>query len=233
MKTLYQYIVETFDYGKQLFGDFDPMSGPTFHTDNYNMRFLEKAIKLYYKESEPNTEEEQRVLKAIVDRVSRYSRKNPVEFDELMFMDLLEIKNEFPRILDPSLSDDTIIYRGSYLDTQFFNDLINHNDIESAGYRTNCIHISNVDIPLRSKNKNIRIHSFSDKKGTAEFFFKPLKNNKLTPVIIGVRYGDVKDQCLFNPEFLGFINPKYEDEHELLYMGATIQPSVIYWTSKD
>lgn len=208
-------LLKEFEYGKQLFADIGD-------ENIVNPEFLDDLIS----KTEPNTDDEKKLLKALSDYFSEGIVKN---IDVSVLKKLLQLKPKFPKILDPNKTRNSgFAYRGTTMEIDTLLKAIKNGNLDKNGYNTYVI--TDPGITIQSKGSAGYL-SFSIELVEAEIFtvgltarHKDLLKKGLFPITAEV---DLKNpNFLFNPEFVKVLSGF--DEDEILLIDTKYTPSAIY-----
>lgn len=213
-------LLKEFEYGSQLFAD--PKD-----ENLVNVEFLDDLIA----KSEPNTEDEKKLLKALSDYFSKDVFKN-IDIDTLK--KLLQLKSKFPKILDPAKSrlHAGLAYRGTTIGIDTLLKAIDNGSLSQIGYRNYVI--QNPKITIQSKGSTGYL-SFSAESAAAKAFaignmagnrYKNLIKQKLFPITAEI--SSKNPNLLFNPVFVRALSGY--DEEETLLIDSKYTPDAIYLT---
>lgn len=208
-------LLKEFEYGVDLFSDLNDKS--VVDSD---------YIKTLISKEEPNTADEQKLLKALHKYFSDNVEKN---VDVSILKKLLQLKSKFPNILDPTKSRYSGAYRGTTIDI----DILLHSNITLYNYKV--YNIKSPKITIQSKGSTGYL-SFSNSYQQAELFSKvnsrdinKLVANNVFPIIAQI---DLKNpNLLFNTEFTRALSEF--DEEEFMLIDTKFTPINIFLIQPD
>jgi len=201
-------LLKEFEYGNQLFAD---------PKDEYlvNVEFLDDLIS----KTEPNTEDEKKLLKALSDYFSQGVVKN---IDVNILKKLLQLKSKFPKILDPNKFNrgrGGFAYRGTTIGIDTLLKAIDNGKLQQQS--RGIFVIDDPKITIQSKGSTGYL-SFSVEMVDAEIFavgaragnrYKNLIKQKLFPITAEI--SKKNPNLLFNTHFVRALSD-YEEEETLL-----------------
>jgi len=208
-------LLNELDFGKFPFTDPDAAN-----LDMMKQMSLQRLIDKYKYVTEPNTKDEQSLLKDI----SKYfeDESNTIQASELKA--LLAIKSKFPGILDPQSNDEyNSIYRGTSIPIK---EILKYEWIKYPSQYSGFVYECKSPVAITSKGTR-GFSSFSVFEDTAADFagskFAPnweqneeSYENNVVPVVTSIYSSN--PNALFNPDFSKLFNI-HGNEGEVLYIG--------------
>jgi len=232
-------LLQEFEVGNLLWAD---------SSDTRRSGYFQKFLNTVYgDEIEPNTPEEAAALERIESFILNNDIKTPSGVRTLnepkkFIKDLLKLKPKFPAMLDPlynnpKLSNDAYIYRGMTTELSIIIHTIQYAKSFERIRAQNDNHYISVKHPkvsIKSRAKGFMSFTTGSQKlsglAVADIFtgqnLWSASGAGRWGVIIGIRYGDIADKALLNPEFVEAIGGWGESEIWLLE--GKIVPDVLY-----
>jgi hypothetical protein len=226
LEQLYRDIQERLDVGDKLWAD----EGGVASLAKRWKGFIEK---LYAPDYEPNTEDEEKVLAALMG----YFQTNKSGDLGAYLKDLLPLKSKFPKILDPQLqgyipasSEETewvsnggdYVWRGATMPLSQAKKLIQNAIYKHSGLISSRAFITNQpNITYNSRGEKGFTSFSSDLKGAIQF--KGKMGSDSVTVIYGVKKSN--PNLVMNPEASDSIS--MFQENETLYVGDNVEPDVV------
>lgn len=200
MKTLRQLLLEI-PIGNQLFADPNALDDP----DEFSRFLFWKGIPI-----ETNTPEETALLDRIYDYFRNGKTKKTIPSKDLK--DLLALKNKYPDILDPNLSDTDMLYRGMTASIDTVLNAFNYGFKMQGTWKATSTSPT-YTITSRSKRGFV---SLSTDDIVADFFMKNtkwdvIKENRI-PVIANILPKNVENKTLFSTDFTKTVSGLSENE---------------------
>lgn len=196
------------EFGKYPFTDPDAAN-----LDMTKQKSLQRLIDKYKYDTEPNTKDEQNLLKDL----SKYfeDESNMVQASELKA--LLAVKSKFPGILDPQSNDEyNSIYRGTTIPIK---EVLKYEWIKYPSQYTGFVYVCKSPVVITSKG-NRGFSSFSVFDDTAADFAweqnEEAYENNVIPLVTSIYTSN--PNALFNPDFSKLFNI-HGNEGEVLYIG--------------
>lgn len=201
-------ILNELDFGKYPFTDLDAVQ-----LGMKEMMSLERLIDKYKYVTEPNTKDEQKLLRDL----SKYfeDEENTVQVSGLKA--LLAVKSKFPGILDPEEDDEyTSLYRGTSIPVK---EVLKYEWTKYPSRYSGFVYQCKSPITIASKGTR-GFSSFSVYEDTgADFAWEQNEKayeNNFVPVVTSIYSSN--PNALFNPKFSKLFNP-HGNEGEVLYIG--------------
>jgi hypothetical protein len=223
VKLFEQWLYE-FKYGKSLFADSKLAVGS-------EMEYKDFIKRVTGSDEEPNTPDEEELwvkLHKYITTNNRLAGDSGLTGNDLK--PLIPLKKKFPGILDPEYGGKLYrIYRGMSMDIDELVSLIKKGKVEVNDRLYTWKMDVSTKITSRSTNGFL---SFSANERNARSFAKDnsrvqrgnIKNGRW-PIVAGVLYKSIANDCLFNHRFIDQIH-NYGEE-EILYVGNSFQTDVI------
>lgn len=227
MKTLINLLNET-DVGKYLFAD--PSQSVNSKIDNKISKYFNEFNSI----PEPNTDDENRLLQVIYDYFSNNNHDTEV-YDA--FYELLQLKNKYPKILDPLYAthnenkmQHNRAYRCVTMQINIFNKLVGTDDFNA--FYDKCIKEASdndmfIDIRNTTTNQikegNLFLSFASNLIGAEQMALYRIaqKPSYEQPVVVfACDYSQLKNKSVINPDFAEILNP-YGNENEFIYLDTT------------
>ena len=162
------------------------------------------AVGWYKNEMEPDTPAEKRlfnILKKYAD--SEYQTYSVITLDDFVPI-FKKLKKQYPEIVDPKLSSDTYIYRGTSLPKEQI-DKLNAEIKDTIYYKQGYI------IPNQTYESKRKVQSWSTNYFIASgFAFKSTEKRGGVPVIMRAKVSDA--DLYFNSKFMDKLSTQVEDE---------------------
>lgn len=201
-------ILKELDFGKYPFTDPDAAN-----LDMMKQLSLQRLIDKYNYIQEPNTKDEQNLLKDL----SKYfeDESNTVQASELKA--LLAVKSKFPGILDPQSNDNyTSIFRGTSIPIK---EILKYEWTKYPSQYSGFVYECKSPVVITSKGTR-GFSSFSVYEDTgADFAWEQNEEayeNNFVPVVTSIYVSN--PNALFNPDFSKLFNI-HGNEGEVLYIG--------------
>lgn len=205
-------ILQEFEYGDKLMAD------PAYASSSGKWRSF---MNRYYKDWEPDTDDEQKLFLAITDylksNVKSYLGRHRNVMKKLL---ALKQSGKFPHILDPLSAEDHVegVYRGMSIPQSQLEDLIRSEKVKPYA-RQNWWEIPyNATISSRSMEAPILSVS-SDPFKASNFALDNAKrgiNADRYPIVAYSTYSKIADRAFMNPDFLDLFTSFNEKEYWLL-----------------
>lgn len=201
-------LLNELDFGKYPFTD--PAAA---NLDMMKQMSLQRLIDKYNYIQEPNTKDEQNLLKDL----SKYfeDESNTIQASELK--SLLTVKSKFPGILDPAkYEDSSYIYRGTTIPIK---EVLKYEWTKYPSQYSGFVYECKSPVAITSKGTR-GFSSFSVYEDTAADFAweqnEEAYENNVVPVVTSIYTSN--PNALFNPEFSKLFNI-HGNEGEVLYIG--------------
>jgi len=237
LEQIYKNIYETLNVGDKLWADEDPKS-PDLDVD-----FIRYLKKLYAPDFEPNTKDEDELLRVLQDYF--YANTGAKDLGKLL-KGLVPLKSKFPRLLDPAQSKDVggsgkpwqseyegYAWRGATMPLKDLQRLIPQsrlvgqaNEKDPKRIRIDGFAIDDPNFVYKSRG-DYGFTSFSLDAYTADNFKGQFEDDRVS-VVYGVKLTD--PNLIMNPDVSNLLS-KYK-EYETLYVGDKVKPDVIMVTDR-
>ena len=214
-------------FGAKLWSDL------TYPDRGYNVGYGERERRLFTDyiqkmydspDFEKNTHKEDELLVAIEMYLSQGD--GGIIHNRGLLQKLLKYKKLYPEMLDPSLNNLDMVFRGMTMDFNEIHDLIDSCDrlVKSrANIGRSYVILKGAKTTVKSR-QDIGFISASTSLQTASTF-QQMEDDRW-PIVAAASFGKIEKKSIMNPQFLNALNPM--DESEIWILGNEIEAQDIY-----